>query len=67
MERGPELASLNNQSTLLYRGHTYSPNRCAAQKPVIQLTYRRNVYQSRQTTLQRIPVELIYRGVQYTR
>ena len=54
-------------STLLYRGHTYSPNHRAAQKPVIQLTYRRNVYQSRQTTLQRIPVELIYRGVQYTR
>jgi len=54
-------------STLLYRGHTYSPNHCAAQKPVIQLTYRRNVYQSRQTTPQRIPVELIYRGVQYTR
>jgi hypothetical protein len=33
----------------------------------VQLVYRRNVYQARQINNHRTPVQLVYRGVAYTR
>ncbi|QNI60262.1 hypothetical protein SynBIOSU31_03425 [Synechococcus sp. BIOS-U3-1] len=52
-------------STLLYRGHTYDQYKEFAKKPAIKLTYRRQVYQTRQAEAQRERVELKYRGVAY--
>jgi hypothetical protein len=36
-------------------------------RPGVQLVYRRNVYQARQINNHRTPVQLVYRGVGYTR
>jgi hypothetical protein len=52
--------------TLLYRGHQYLQHKEIAQKPPVQLVYRRSVYQARQEEA-KSPVQLTYRGVSYTR
>tara|TARA_B100000482_G_scaffold190714_1_gene174365 strand:+ start:178 stop:351 length:174 start_codon:yes stop_codon:yes gene_type:complete len=56
-------------TTLLYRGHAYTQNTSGNQKPLVQLTYRRHTYQSRQAEAQaHVPqVQLTYRGVRYSR
>ena len=53
-------------STLLYRGHTYDQHKDWAKKPAVQLTYRRQVYQTRQSEEHSMDVQLQYRGVAYT-
>ena len=54
-------------TTLLYRGHQYQQSNATEANPVVQLFYRRNVYQARQINSHRTPVQLVYRGVGYTR
>ena len=56
-------------TTLLYRGQAYSQNTVGNQNPLVQLTYRRHTYQSRQAEAQtHVPqVQLTYRGVRYKR
>ena len=52
---------------LTYRGKNYSQNAKAPQKHLVQLTYRRNVYLSRQenTSNNKDQISLAYRGVKY--
>ena len=52
---------------LLYRGQQYQQNNVTQGKPGVQLVYRRNVYQALQSDTHRTPVQLVYRGVGYTR
>ena len=56
-------------TTLLYRGQAYTQNTSGNQKPLVQLTYRRHTYQSRQAEAHaHVPqVQLTYRGVRYSR
>ena len=67
MERGPELASTNTMSSLLYRGHAYVQQSETAQQPCVQLTYRRHVYQARVHNVKPSGIQLTYRGLHYTR
>ena len=53
-------------STLLYRGHTYDQHKDCAKNPAVQLTYRRQVYQTSQSEEHSMDVQLQYRGVAYT-
>ena len=53
-------------STLLYRGHTYDQHKECAKKPAVQLTYRRQAYQTRQAEVRPMLVQRKYRGVAYT-
>ena len=54
-------------TTLLSRGHTYTQSTVGHQKPLVQLTYRRNTYQARQAAAHLPQVQLTYRGVHYLR
>ena len=56
-------------TTLLYRGHQYQQSNApqVKVKPAVQLVYRRNVYEALQSDTHRTPVQLVYRGVGYTR
>ena len=60
-------------TTLLYRGHEYTQQiDVAAEKPSVELTYRRNVYKARKAdvakqNVSRNGVELSYRGIRYTK
>ena len=54
-------------TSLLYRGHAYTKTNASISQDVVQLTYRRQVYQQRQNTTPKTTVHLIYRGVGYTR
>ena len=54
-------------TTLLYRGHNYVQHKeQKAQKDCVQLTYRRNHYNTcRSTFKSEIKVQLAYRGQSY--
>ena len=54
-------------TTLTYRGKTYVQNKKVSDKKLVELTYRRNVYKSRQVnaTSNNKNIDLIYRGVSY--
>ena len=56
-------------TTLTYRGKNYVQNKEAAEKQLIELTYRRNVYSSRigDASSSNEKAELNYRGVNYTK
>tara|TARA_B100000609_G_scaffold49561_1_gene38441 strand:- start:4557 stop:4730 length:174 start_codon:yes stop_codon:yes gene_type:complete len=53
---------------LTYRGKAYSQNNKAAKKQYVELTYRRNVYSSRQINSSKNfkDSSLVYRGVNYS-
>ena len=55
-------------TTLTYRGKNYSQNKKASNKQFIELTYRRNVYSSRQikSSNNASEINLTYRGVNYS-
>ena len=55
-------------TTLTYRGKNYSQNKKASNKQFIELTYRRNVYSSRQikSSNNTSEINLTYRGVNYS-
>ncbi|MBK16826.1 MAG: DUF4278 domain-containing protein [Prochlorococcus sp. SP3034] len=52
---------------LTYRGKIYSQIKKAAEKQLVELTYRKNVYQNRQleTANSKQKNNLTYRGVDY--
>ena len=51
---------------LTYRGKKYLQVKEATPKQTVELTYRRNVYYSRQAeTRNQMQLSLIYRGIQY--
>jgi len=54
-------------TTLTYRGKAYVQNKEASEKKLVELTYRRNVYQSRQNNASsnNEKAELNYRGINY--
>ena len=54
-------------TTLTYRGKAYVQNKEASEKKLVELTYRRNVYQSRQNkaSSNNDKAELNYRGIIY--
>ena len=56
-------------TTLTYRGKSYVQNKEAAEKQLIELTYRRNVYTKRMedASSSNEKAELNYRGVNYTK
>ena len=56
-------------TTLTYRGKNYVQNKEAAQKQLVELTYRRNVYTNRMddASSSNKKVELNYRGAKYTK
>jgi len=56
-------------TTLTYRGKNYVQNKEAAQKQLVELTYRRNVYTNRMddASSSNEKAELNYRGVNYTK
>jgi len=58
-----------NMTTLTYRGKNYVQNKEVAQKQLVELTYRRNVYTNRMddASSSKEKVELNYRGVKYTK
>ena len=51
---------------LTYRGKEYLQDKEATQKETVELSYRRNVYTSKQAEARnQMPLSLIYRGIQY--
>ncbi len=55
-------------TALIYRGQTYTPHHTAVQKQSVELTYRREHYNSRRQQAARdLHAQLAYRGVSYTR
>ena len=56
-------------ATLIYRGKSYVQNKEAAEKQLVELTYRRNVYTTRMedASSSNEKAELNYRGVNYTK
>ena len=56
-------------TTLTYRGKTYVQNKETAEKQLVELTYRRNVYTKRMedASSSNEKAELNYRGVNYTK
>ncbi len=69
MERGMAVLSHRNMTTLTYRGKNYVQNKEAAEKQLVELTYRRNVYTNRMdgASSSNEKAELNYRGVNYTK
>ena len=69
MERGMTVLSNRIMTTLIYRGKSYVQNKEAAQKQLVELTYRRNVYTNRMedASSSNEKAELNYRGVNYTK
>ena len=66
MERGPDhLIGLRQMTTLIYRGKQYVQTKEAAPKQFVELTYRRNVYTTRQQEVATHHPTLNYRGVNY--
>ena len=56
-------------TTLIYRGKSYVQNKEVAEKQLVELTYRRNVYTNRMgdASSSNEKAELNYRGVNYTK
>ena len=56
-------------TTLTYRGKSYVQNKEAAEKQLVELTYRRNVYSNRigDASSSNEKASLNYRGVNYTK
>ena len=56
-------------TTLTYRGKNYVQNKEVAEKQLVELTYRRNVYTNRMddASSSNEKAELNYRGVNYTK
>ena len=56
-------------TTLTYRGKSYVQKKEAAEKQLVKLTYRRNVYTNRMedASSSNEKAELNYRGVNYTK
>ena len=56
-------------TTLTYRGKNYVQNKEAAEKQLVELTYRRNVYTNRMddASSSNEKAELNYRGAKYTK
>ena len=57
-------------TTLTYRGKSYVQNNEVAEKQLVELTYRRNVYTNRMedaSSSSNEKAELNYRGVNYTK
>ena len=53
-------------NVLTYRGQEYIQHKEATQKKVVELSYRRNVYTSRQAEAKKhIQASLTYRGTTY--
>ncbi len=53
-------------TVLTYRGKEYLQHKEATPKNVVELSYRRNIYKSRQTEARKdIDVTLTYRGNKY--
>ena len=54
-------------TTLTYRGKEYVQNKEAADKQLVELTYRRNVYTNRKgnASSNDVKADLNYRGVNY--
>jgi len=69
MERGMTVLSNRIMTTLTYRGKSYVQNKEAAEKQLVELTYRRNVYTNRMedASSSNEKAELNYRGVNYTK
>ena len=69
MERGMAVLSNRIMTTLIYRGKSYVQNKEAAEKQLVELTYRRNVYTNRMedASSSNEKAELNYRGVNYTK
>ena len=61
--------SHRNMTTLTYRGKNYVQNKEVAQKQLVELTYRRNVYTNRMddASSSNEKAELNYRGANYTK
>ena len=65
MERGLEHDN-KTMTVLTYRGNEYLQLKEATQKKIVELSYRRSIYNSRQIEARRkVQVSLTYRGVQY--
>ncbi|QNI58685.1 hypothetical protein SynBIOSU31_01816 [Synechococcus sp. BIOS-U3-1] len=55
-------------TALTYRGQAYTPQHSAVQKQSVELTYRREHYNTRrQQAARELHPQLVYRGVSYTR
>ena len=56
-------------NTLTYRGKSYVQNKKLANKQLVELKYRRNIYTSRQETAyhEKEKSQLCYRGIFYQR
>ena len=69
MERGMTVLSNRIMTTLTYRGKSYVQNKEVAEKQLVELTYRRNVYTNRMedASSSNEKAELNYRGVNYTK
>ena len=69
MERGMAVLLNRIMTTLTYRGKSYVQNKEAAEKQLVELTYRRNVYTKRMedASSSNQKAELNYRGVNYTK
>tara|TARA_Y100001968_G_C19451442_1_gene768938 strand:- start:5082 stop:5291 length:210 start_codon:yes stop_codon:yes gene_type:complete len=67
MERGIAVLLNRIMTKLTYRGKIYSQIKKAAEKQLVELTYRKNVYQNRQleTANSKQKNNLTYRGVDY--
>ena len=67
MERGMTVLSNRIMTTLTYRGKSYVQNKEVAEKQLVELTYRRNVYTNRMedASSSNEKAELNYRGVNY--
>ena len=53
-------------TVLTYRGKEYFQNKETTQKSCVELSYRRNVYTTRQAEARKlVKASLTYRGVQY--
>ena len=69
MERGMAVLLNRTMTTLTYRGKSYVQNKEAAEKQLVELTYRRNVYTNRMedASSSNEKAELNYRGVNYAK
>ena len=53
-------------TVLIYRGNEYFQNKEITPKKIVELSYRSNVYSSRQADARKqMQASLIYRGIQY--
>ncbi len=68
-ERGMAVLLNRIMTTLTYRGKSYVQNKEVAEKQLVELTYRRNVYTNRMedASSSNEKAELNYRGVNYTK